>query len=96
MVNRTRGEGLGIAVIFNEPDPDTVIASLAPARPGSAIAAITRADIESHRANKEKHDFLDLCEPDAPPPESKPHRDFEITPLALTLIEMSDSHPCVA
>ena len=92
MVNRTRGQGLGIAVIFNEPDPDTVIASLAPALPGSAIAAITRADIESHRANKEKpktdpraklpkeyHDFLDLCEPDAPPPESKPHRDFEIT-----------------
>ncbi|KAN0073166.1 hypothetical protein V8E54_008386 [Elaphomyces granulatus] len=54
MVNRTRGEGRGIAVIFNEPDPDTVIASLAPALPGSAIAAITQADIESHRANKEK------------------------------------------
>jgi hypothetical protein len=83
---------IGIAVIFNEPDPDTVIASLAPALPESAIAAITRADIESHRANKEKpkadpraklpkeyHDFLDLCEPDAPPPESKPHRDFETT-----------------
>ena len=82
LVRRSGPQCLGIAVVFDDPDPDSVIASL------------SRADLEVHRAALEKpkadprtllpreyYNYLDLCDPSRKVHRKTPrsHRKFNIS-----------------